>query len=385
MNRLLSRHNISKLKAGITPELSLNRCIKLITASLFLFWTCAGHADERANRVTTVRVPFAAEMVKAQRGTDGTIHLLFDTDAGPRYAKSQDGAVTFSVPVAIVDAAAQKPGLKFSGWDIAAGKGGRVHVALSNNAWKLKLPEEEWSLYYATLSPDAKAFSPVRNLNRKPSEGFSLAADERGAVTACFLSGKLFAMVSRDNGETFSPSEELNRAWNPCDCCTTSAAYGADGKLVLLYREETNNERDMYVALWDQSRELKPTRLRVSSTLWKIAGCPMTYFTITPTKGGYVAAWPTKGEVYFARLDKDGTVLPPGEIKTRGTSGMRMGLLALSAADGATLVAWKNDETLGWQLYDAKGRPQGEPGSATSPGKGAAGVVLPNGKFVLFP
>ena len=111
----------------------------------------------------------------------------------------------------------------------------------------------------------------------------------------------------------------------------------------------------------------------------------MTYFTITPTSTGYVAAWPTKGRVYFARLDKDGAVLPPGEIRTPGTSGMRMGLLALSAGDGMTLVAWKNKDVLGWQLYDAKGQPQGEPGSASSPGNGAAGVVLPNGRFILFP
>jgi hypothetical protein len=111
----------------------------------------------------------------------------------------------------------------------------------------------------------------------------------------------------------------------------------------------------------------------------------MTYFTINRAGDGFVAAWPTKGEVYFARLDKNGAVLPPGEIKTPGTSGMRNGLVAVSARDGVTLVAWKNKEALGWQLYDAKGRPQGEPGSASSMGGGAAGVVLPDGNFILFP
>ena len=64
---------------------------------------------------------------------------------------------------------------------------------------------------------------------------------------------------------------------------------------------------------------------------------------------------------------------------------MRNGLVALSASDGATLVAWKNKEVLGWQLYNAKGQPQGEAGSAKSPGSGTAGVVLPNGKFLVFP
>jgi hypothetical protein len=66
-------------------------------------------------------------------------------------------------------------------------------------------------------------------------------------------------------------------------------------------------------------------------------------------------------------------------------SGMRTGLLALSAPDGVTLVAWKNKDILGWQLYDAKGEPAGKPGSTASPGSGAAGVVLRDGHFVLFP
>lgn len=343
------------------------------------------HANERTNRVSIIRVPASGQALKAQMGVDGAIHLLLDSPDGPRYVKSQDDGRTFSEPIAVVDAASQKPGLTFQAADLAIGKEGRVHVAMANNAWKLKLPEAEWGLYYTSLAPGAKVFSPVRNLNRKPSEGFSLAADERGAVTAGFLSGKLFTMESRDNGETFTASAEFNPAWNPCDCCTTAAVYGSNGKLALLYREETDNARDMFVVLSDQRSASEPLRTRVSGTPWKLNGCPMTYFTITRADTGYVAAWPTKGQVYFARLDKDGGVLPPGEIRTPGTSGMRNGLLALSATDGATLIAWKNKDVLGWQLFDVKGEPTGEPSSTPSPGSGAAGVMLRDGRFLIFP
>ena len=344
-------------------------------------------ASDLAGRVRVVRVPISGSVIKAQMGAEGAIHLLIDSDEGPRYLTSQDSGATFSAPMPIVDAATQKPGLQFSGWDMAVGKGGRVHVAMGNNAWKLKLPKEEWAFYYATLAPGAKAFSPVRNLNRKPSEGFSLAADERGDVTACFLSGKLYTMVSHDNGETFTAISEPDPAWNPCDCCTSAAAYGPDGKAALLYREETNNDRDMYVALWDQMSEDKPVKKRVSQTPWPINACPMTYFSINRTEIGYVAAWPTKGQIYFARLDKDGAVLPPGEIRTPGMAGMRTGVTAVSVADGATLVAWKNQlkDSLRGQLYDAKGKPEGEPGTAKSSGSGAAAVALSDGKFAVFP
>ncbi len=343
------------------------------------------HAQNLNERVRILRPPGGAKVVKAVSSADGTLHLLFDAEDGPRYANSRDGGGTFSPPLAVVDAAAQKPGLKFTGADLAVGGDGRVHVALANNAWQLKLPQTEWSFYYTSLAPTARAFAPVRNLNRQPSEGFSLAADGRGRVTAGFLSGKLFAMTSRDDGESFTAAAEPDPAWNPCDCCTTSLAYGSDGRLALLYREETNNERDLYVIVWDQHTERRPWRTRVSGTGWKIPACPMTYFTISPTDTGYVAAWPTQGRVYFTRLDHDGRVLPPGEIATPGTTGMRMGLVALGGTDGTTFVAWKNQETLGWQLYDPAGRPEGAAGSAASPGNGAAAVALPDGHFAVIP
>ncbi len=135
--------------------------------------------------------------------------------------------------------------------------------------------------FYARLDVGAGAFSPLRNINRKPSEGFSLVADNNGKVTACWLSGKLYANVSHDSGETFEPIIEIKRQFDPCNCCTTSACYGEDGKLAVLYREETNNERDMYLVLWDQDRG-EMTRKSLDRTPWKFDACPMTCYTVNP-------------------------------------------------------------------------------------------------------
>ena len=63
---------------------------------------------------------------------------------------------------------------------------------------------------------------------------------------------------------------------------------------------------------------------------------------------------------------------------------MRSGMLALSAPDGSTLVAWKNDGRTGWQVYDVDGQPSGSPGYAKSSGNGVAGVVGKDGRFILF-
>jgi hypothetical protein len=343
----------------------------------------AASADDGTGRVRTISVPGAGRPVVARIDKEGTIHLLSDSDNGPRYAKSSDNGATFGPAIPVLGAEPRPAGLEYSAWDMAVGKGGRIHVAMGTNAWKLKLPQDEWGFFYARLEPGATAFSPVRNINHKPSEGFSLAADELGNVTACWLADKLYANISHDNGETFAPYAEIESSYNPCNCCTTSAVYGADGRLAVLYREETGNMRDMYLVLWDQTRG-QVARTRVSRTLWKIDACPMSYYTITREQAGFVAVWPTRGEIYFARLDGKGDSAPTAEIKTPGRSGMRTGMLTLSAPDGSTLVAWKNSDQIGWQLYDGGGRPSGPPGSARSMGKGAAGVVDMEGRFMLF-
>jgi hypothetical protein len=342
--------------------------------------TLAG--DETA-RVTTIAVPSPGRPVVARTDSAGTIHLLCDAPDGPRYARSADGGETFSGAIPVVAGGSRPAGLEYSAWDMAVGKGGRVHVAMGTNAWKLKLPQEEWGFFYTSLDPGAKAFAPVRNINKTPSEGFSLAADDKRTVTACWLSGKLYANVSHDGGKTFGPKVEINPAYDPCNCCTTSAVFGADGKLAVLYREETNNERDMYLVLWDEGHK-EVSRPRISTTSWKIDACPMTYYTVSRSGDGFTAVWPTKGDVYFARLDAKGNLLPPGEIKTPGRSGMRTGMVALDAPGGGTLVAWRQDDSVKWQLYDAKGQPSGSVGSAKSAGAGVAGVVDKGGHFILF-
>jgi hypothetical protein len=63
---------------------------------------------------------------------------------------------------------------------------------------------------------------------------------------------------------------------------------------------------------------------------------------------------------------------------------MRTGVLALTAPDRSTLVAWTKDGQTGWQRYDAGGRPLGSPGSVKSSGNGVAGVVGRDGRFILL-
>jgi len=331
--------------------------------------------------VTILHVPQGGEPVGAQIGPDGSIHLLYNLGDIPYYVKSSDGGATFTAPLPVVNRESRKPGLIFEGLSMAVDKSG-VYVAMSTNNWQVKLPDVAKGFVYATLQAGAKAFTTVRSLNKQPSEGFSLAADGKGRLTATWLANKLYVNFSADEGRAFTPNAELNTDYDPCNCCTTRAVYSHSGDLAILYREKSHDDRDMYLVIQDTRGH--QTRTRVSSTPWHVNACPMTYYALTSTEYGYLAAWPTKGDIYFARLNSKGTVLPPGEVKTPGHSAMRSGVVALSDSDGRTLIAWKRNGELSWQVYNADGVPQGPAESIQSAGKGAAGVTDLHGRFILF-
>jgi hypothetical protein len=351
--------------------------------ALMVMAACGQFVFAAETKVTTVSVPSGGHTMSAKIDATGVIHLVCDSPDGPHYLRTMDSGKTFSKPVPLLDQASRKPGLEFITWDMVVTSEGAVHVVLGNNAWKLKLPKDEWGYFYTRLLPDATAFSPLKNINHKPSEGFSLAVSNTGTVTAVWMADKLYANISHDGGNTFSSTIEIDPMLNPCNCCTTSSAYGLDGRLAIFYREETDNNRDMYVALWDQKQN-RVTKTRVSTTPWKIDTCPMTYYSIVRNGKGYLTAWPTKGEIYFTRLDANGSTTDQNEIKTPGSSGMRSGILPIATPDGHTLVAWKKDNQLGWQLYDSRGRPSGAPSSVASTGTGVAGVVSKEGELILF-
>lgn len=312
----------------------------------------------------------------------GVIHLVAHSPTGPRYCQSRDGGETWSAPTAIVTSGDSPAGLEFEVWDVAVSPAGDVHVALGTNAWKLKRPHSEWGLHYTRRPAAADQFEPLRNINTRPSEGFALAVSPRGRVTATWMADRLYANVSTDGGDTFGPIVEFDPTADPCNCCTTSATYGSDGRLAVLYREETNNDRDMHVVLWDQAGE-RVTRRAVSRKGWRVDACPMTYYSLVADGEGYLAAWPTRGELHFTRLNADGEPTARMETATGGKTGMRTGVLGLPGPDGSQLLVWKKEGELHWQAYDRGFRPVGSPGQVASPGAGAAGVRTERG-MVLF-
>jgi hypothetical protein len=323
----------------------------------------------------------------AEIDSAGVIHVAYFADNNIYYTRSSDGGESFSDPLRVNTEAGFASGGRFRGPDIAVGKDDRIHVVWYNDGYRQKRPKQERGVMYSRLDAGTKRFEKARNLNHKPSDNFSLAADDGGRVAVIWMAAGIFVNRSNDGGETFA--DPINLKVDPCECCGSRAVYARDGNLTVLYRDKTDNLRDTCLARLPSGSSTISSNVQISATPWPIESCPMTGGFLNESKAGLIAAWETKGQIYFASPGKNDDGRAPNE--TRAASNGRYPV-ALSTAggkngkDGRILVAWKNDKRLEWQLFDSQNRPVGERGHFDSMTEHRpAGVVTRAGRILLFP
>jgi hypothetical protein len=338
---------------------------------------CATGAPE----VRLVRVPGGGAVPDAEVDAQGGIHLAFVTGENLFHTRSTDGGKTFAPPRR-VNATPDRvhPAGLFRGPDVALGKAGRPLIIWYPNAYQRKAPKTEWGVQFARLKDGGGDFETSRNLNARPSDNFSIAADGNGRVTVFWMAAGLFMQESTDDGATFGEPHRIALA-DTCECCASRARFLPDGTLACAYRDKKDNERDMFVLVQPRDARLW-SRAKLSGARWNVNACPMTGTFLDAAPGGLLAAWETKTQVYFARCDANGVMRSTSEI----TAGQRGGRwpVALSGPGGVTLVTWKRGNAVEWQLFDADDKPQGEVKSSpgTNPHRHAAALAK-DGAFVI--
>jgi hypothetical protein len=196
---------------------------------------------------------------------------------------------------------------------------------------------------------------------------------------------------SKDEGATFKPEEPaLARQTGACGCCGTRALADSRGTLYALYRAATEGtERDIYLLTSDDHAE----HFRgVSIHPWRVNICPMSSASLAETGSDILAAWETRNEVYFCRIDprsRDASpaVAPPGgkgERKHPAVAGNSRGETILVWTEG---TGWQKGGSLVWQVFDQSGHATEQKGriEAGIPVWGLVTVVAdPNQGFTII-
>ena len=324
-----------------------------------------------------VSTPNGGAVPDAEVAADGAVHLAYVKDHDVFYVKSADSGATWSVPLAVnSEHGTAHPPNTFRGPDIVWNEmQSAVHVA-----WYPGNPyvgvKTEGGVRYARLLKGAAAFEAERNLSGIPSDNISLAVDRTGNATVVWGERGFFTQSSGDGGAHWTKPEPLTIA-DACECCGTRSMFLPDGAFALAYRSKAENQRDMFLAV---RRKGAWTQQRASGTPWNINACPMSGTSLSLTKNGAVMGIETKGAISWAEFGATGAKVR--ETIVRGASGKYP--IALRAADGTTLVSWKDGTTLRWQIFSASDQPLGS--AQSRPGTNAtrhAGVVRKDGGILL--
>jgi hypothetical protein len=376
---------------------------------IFPLLSCAA-AEPGRPPVDVIRAPDGGIQPQAVIDGEGTIHVVYfkgDPAGGDIfYVATRATPIGFSRPIRVNS----QPGSSIAvgtirGAQIALGKGGRLHVAW-NGSQKAVPPNpiKGSPMLYARLDESRTAFEPQRNLMQHTfglDGGGTVAADAAGNVYVGWHSrtgdapdgeaGRaMWFARSRDDGATFAPeAPALDRATGACACCGTRALVDSRGIVYALYRAATaGTERDMILLTSRnrgdhfEGRSLQP---------WRVTVCPMSSENLVEAGPDVLAAWETKGQVFFARIDPR-TLVPSEPVSPPG-GGNRKHPAVAANAQGETILVWAEDTgwqrggALAWRVFDRSGRATREGGRAERgiPVWGLATVVArPDGGFTII-
>jgi hypothetical protein len=363
---------------------------------------------EAAHQPILLRVPDHGIQPQVAVDAKGVVHLLYfkgePLGGDIFYTRSKDGAHwEHSLRVNSQPGSAVATG-NIRGAHLALGKGGRAHVAW-NGSHKAtpKAPGDAHPMLYTRLNDAGTAFEPQRNLIRSAvglDGGGSVAADGAGNVYVVWHApdpGKkgegnrrVWVAVSTDEGKTFAPEKAAYaEPTGACGCCGLRAFADRKGTVYALYRGARDMEqRDMYLLTsTDRGKTFRGEDVHP----WAINTCPMSSEAFAEGPGGLVAAaWDTKGQVYFARIDpktgkRSAAVAPPGaghERKHPAVAVNARGEMLLVWTEG---MGWNRGGSLAWQVYDRDGTPTAERGHAAGVPVWSlvAAFVRPDGRFVI--
>jgi len=360
--------------------------------------------------VEVVEVPVGGVQPQAVVDSEGVIHLVFLRGAPEAsdvyYASRKPGEARFSTPIRVNS----EPGTALAigtvrGARIALGQGGRVHV-LWNGTMKATPvnPLKGSPLLYSRSDEKRLRFEPQRNLMTRTfglDGGASIAADRQGRVHASWhgqakgstgeANRQMWVARSKDDGQTFSPEESASTTpTGACGCCGSGSLVDSKGTVYLLYRAATDGiERGMTLLTSRDGGEHFDTS---SLDSWRFNACPMSTTTLVEGSRGVLAAWETKGQVSFTRIDRESGERSP-VISPRGGSESRKHPTIAVNHRGEVLVAWtegtawQKGGSLAWQVFDPTGQPIGPVGRLEKgvPVWGLATVVArPDGGFTII-
>jgi hypothetical protein len=261
------------------------------------------------------------------------VFVVFGRPDSIQIARSTDAAETFGEPIA----------LSVSG-KMALGRRRGPRIAATRDAVLVSAVIGQRGggadgdiLFYRSIDR-GKTWSvpiPINDVPGAAREGMhAMAANEAGTVVVAWLDlrergTRIYAAVSRDHGATWSKNRLIytSPSGSVCECCHPSVAVSDRGAVAILFRNNVDGLRDMFVAESANGATFAPAR-KLGTGSWALAACPMDGGGLT-LAGALTTVW----------RREDGIFLSSAQVPERRLATGRDA--AVAAAGSHTDIAWQ--------------------------------------------
>jgi hypothetical protein len=233
----------------------------------------------------------------------GTIYLTFAAGDAISVARSTDAGATFTTPVVLPSAGRLSLG-KRRGPRVAATAQTVVVAAIAGA--RGGGADGDVVLYRST--DQGRTWSAPIVVNDVPGaarEGMhGLAANASGVVVLAWLDLRqkgthIYAAVSRDHGATWSKDRLVyaSPSGSVCECCHPSVAVADDGRVAVMFRNQVDGRRDMYVVDSRDGATFGPA-VKQGRGSWVLDACPMDGGAVAIGGGVTHAVWRREATLY---------------------------------------------------------------------------------------
>ena len=226
-------------------------------------------------------------------GPDGAVYVawvdLRENPQGDIYMRrSDDGGESFSDEI-VVYQGGRVPAGRWRSVAMEVAPNGTVHMA-----WIETIGSGNSDIRYTRSTDRGESFSPPVSVVAATGDAVedfpSIAIDSTGTVHIAWIDGRelkqgtdgydqIWATRSFDDGLTFEAPRRASFApggvGGSCECCPTAAAVTPEGDLLIAYRSNVNNVRDIFVARSTDGGETFGTAIPIPSQPWNLFACPV--------------------------------------------------------------------------------------------------------------
>ncbi|HET7219451.1 MAG TPA: sialidase family protein, partial [Vicinamibacterales bacterium] len=157
---------------------------------------------------------------------------------------------------------------------------------------------------------DGRTWSPstvINDVSGSAREGMhGMAANRGGVVAIAWLDlrergTRIFAAISRDHGVTWSRDVLVyaSPSGSVCECCHPSVAVDDRGTVAVMFRNQIDGRRDMYLTRSRDGSTFEPA-VKIGTGTWVLDACPMDGGDLELTPNGAVTIWRREDVVYMS-------------------------------------------------------------------------------------